>query len=134
MWWSILFSLFCDVFLPQRETFIFKNTDKKSANCENAKLFADHCLWHKATPYLLVTVTSIFPWFEPVLWIQIHWIWIRIQNFGPNLDPDPGLCYQFWRENNFTEKQFSLKNQSFSNTMWKYWHHKNFLVRRVSEW
>ena len=26
--------------------------------------------------------------FKTVLWIQIHWIWIRIQNFWHNLDQD----------------------------------------------
>ena len=31
-----------------------------------------------------------------------------IQNFWPNLNPDPGLCYQFWekKENNLWEEQF----------------------------
>ena len=36
--------------------------------------------------------------FSSVLWIRIHWIWIRIQNFWPNWDPDLGLCYQFWKK------------------------------------
>ena len=31
----------------------------------------------------------------PVLWIQIHCIWIRILKFNPNLDPDPSLFAQF---------------------------------------
>ena len=51
--------------------------------------------------------------FSAVLWFQIHWILILIQNFDPILiririqvgtgtdpDPDPGLCYQFWKKKN----------------------------------
>ena len=40
--------------------------------------------------------------FQPVLWIQIHWIWIPDPDLGvwPNLepDPDPGLYNQFWKK------------------------------------
>ena len=33
-----------------------------------------------------------------MLWIQMHWIWIRIQDVGQSWirDPDIWLCYQFW--------------------------------------
>ena len=35
----------------------------------------------------------------PMLWIQIHWIPIGPDpGFWSNLDPDPGLCYQFWKK------------------------------------
>ena len=48
----------------------------------------------------------------------IQWIWMRIQNCWPNLNPDPELCCQFreiiiknsCRENNFPKKLSFLGN------------------------
>ena len=52
-----------------------------------------------------------------MLWIKIHRIWIRIQNCWPNLDPDPGLYYKFWRKikinNKLKENNLFLKTKIF---------------------
>ena len=41
-----------------------------------------------------------------VLWIQIHWIWIRVQDFGPIWIRIQGYTINFERkiQNNFSEK------------------------------
>ena len=64
-----------------------------------------------------------------VLRIQIHWI--RIQDFGwPNLDPDPRLCYQFWKKclKCFRRRKFVFKK------IWKLSLWKKCLVIWVSGW
>ena len=46
-------------------------------------------------------------------WSQIQWIWIPDPEFWPNLDPDPGLYYQFWKKpkfiNNLRKNNFLTK-------------------------
>ena len=64
--------------------------------------------------YVLCRYSCIFA----VLWIQIHWIWIRIQDFGPIWIWIQGYTINFGRKNLYKkilEKKIPLKTVFFYN-------------------
>ena len=85
--------------------------------------------------------------YHPVLWIQIHWTWIRIQDFGPiwSRIQDFGpfwirIQVRIWiqryaikfrgkiKNNNFREEHFSLKKVYFFKTIRTKCHLKKIIL------
>ena len=61
---------------------------------------------------------------KPALWIQIHWIWIRIKEFGPiwldpDLGPDPGLYRYTINFERKKKKENYRKTIFFKNSVFK---------------
>ena len=74
------------------------------------KVAPQFCTFTGRTPRNAVYFANIFTKthaFAPVLWIQIHWIWIRIQDFSPiwiRIQPESMFIQSIWKEkiqNNF---------------------------------